>query len=124
MSFNPMDFKPGDRFRATMTVKADGFALTNIHEGLVEDVDERLGRVYYGARMDDWLSADGRVWERLAPAEPTGLGAVVRVDGEAWARIIGGSVYAWIDPRGDSHAWDQLLDRDPSPEVLFEGVAE
>lgn len=116
------DLKPGDRFRLT---EADGgymsgLSVTTVFEGTVTRVD--ADKVFYGPGGSDYLTDNNdATWERLAPAEPKNLGAVVEfthVDG-ATIRVV--RVGRTFENDRDAYYWENILEADANPRVLHEG---
>lgn len=129
MSFDPRDFKPGDKFRAT-TVDVFPYATrTTTVEGVVGEV--RTDRILitgspYPMRFESPIPSVIRTWELVehpTPAEPTGVGAVVEY-------TYGGDRYVavrtdtgeWLDEHNALyHEWEALIRKADDLTVLFEG---
>lgn len=122
MNIAHTDLKPGDRFRLTEVEGPDEYGLTSTTtwEGTVHRVED--GRVFYGP--DDFaflLNNEDATWERLAPAEPKNLGAVVEFT-SAYAETVR---VVLVGPNFEnalcSYTWDDILEEDANPRVLHEG---
>lgn len=115
------DFKPGDRFRLTEVEGPDenGLSSTTTWEGTVTRVED--DQVFYGPNKFDYLADHaGATWERLAPAEPKNLGAVVEftLDGETIRAVRVGRSF---ENDEDTYRWEYILGADANPRVLHEG---
>ena len=107
-------FKVGDRVRITKTYSNGD---TSLYEGTVTvvypDGDVSTTGPYY------YATDPAQIIEKIAPAEPKGLGAVVRDgDGDLLVRVNGFPLQAWDDGDGALYDWDDLN----VVEVLSEGI--
>ena len=116
------DLKPGDRFRMT---EADGgyvssLSVKTIFEGTVTSVG--ADTVFYGPNDFDYLTDhENATWERLAPAEPKNLGAVIEFtayDGETAQAVRVGESF---ENDFNTYYWEDILGWDANPRVLHEG---
>lgn len=122
MNIAHTDLKPGDRFRLTETDGGyvSGLAVTTIFEGTVTSVD--ADKVFYGPNDYGYLTDnENATWERIAPAEPKNLGAVVEFTnshGETITVVRAGLLF-----KNDSYAltWESIIGADANPRVLHEG---
>ena len=133
MNIAHTDLKPGDRFRLTEVEgpDEDDLTRTSVLEGTVTRVD--ADRVFYGPNDYDYLVTDteneNATWERLAPAEPKNLGAVVEFttsNGVTYTavRSTNGEDFAFRYHVGGclgSFSWEDILAEDANPRVLHEG---
>lgn len=122
MNIAHTDFKPGDRFRLTEVEGPDEYGLTSttVSEGTVHRVED--DQVFYGPSLFTFLmDHEGATWERLAPAEPKNLGAVVEFtafdDETVRAVRVGWS----FENDGEGYTWEDILEADANPRVLHEG---
>ena len=89
-------------------------------------------------KLDDWdrgtpdavraIAASFNTWHAAnypkQPSEPTGLGAVVRVDGKLITRAsISGGDFPWVSTVGVRYRWEEIAGRGPVT-VLSEGVTK
>lgn len=123
MNIAHTDLKPGDRFRLTEAGEPDGSGLriATIFEGTVTRVD--ADKVFYGPDDCTYLTDNEHAtWERLAPAEPKNLGAVVEftdADGATRKVVRTGTAF---DDDFDTFYWSTgILKVDANPRVLHEG---
>ena len=123
MNIAHTDLKPGDHFRLTEAEGPDEYGLTSttIWEGTVYRVV--AGQVFYGPNHYDYLADhEDATWERLAPAEPKNLGAVVEFtypeDGLPVRAVRVGRSF---ENDEDAYYWDDILGWDANPRVLHEG---
>lgn len=122
------DLKPGDRFRLTEVEGPDDIGLTNttIWEGTVDRVN--AGGVFYGPNNWDYLvDHEDATWERIAPAEPKNLGAVVEFTTPSGVTVtavrapdVGGFTFCVGGCLGE-FSWEEILAEDANPRVLHEG---
>lgn len=122
MNIAHTDLKPGDRFRLT---EADGgyengLSVTTVWEGTVHHVED--DQVFHGPDRFDYLADhEHATWERLAPAEPKNLGAVVEFTNlyTETVRVV------LVGPKFEnalcSYTWEDILEEDANPRVLHEG---
>lgn len=122
MNIAHTDLKPGDRFRLAEVEGPDenGLTRTSVREGTVHRVD--ADRVFYGPDYYSFLTDhDNATWERISPAEPKNLGAVVEFTdpdyGPARAVRVGES----FENDNETYYWDSILRIDANPRVLHEG---
>lgn len=125
MTITYTDLKPGDRFRLTEVEGPDenGLTRTSVREGTVHRVD--ADRVFYGPNDYDYLVTDteneNATWERLAPAEPKNLGAVVEFTSFDGETILAVRVGQSFENDFNSYYWESILAEDANPRVLHEG---
>lgn len=122
------DLKPGDRFRLTETDEGyrGGPSVVTIYEGTVYRVED--GKVFCGPKDYDYLyDHENATWERLAPAEPKNLGAVVEFttkhsETRTVVRAFGVDEFPFYDGCCmETFAWKDILEEDANPRVLHEG---
>lgn len=92
-------------------------------EGLAVEVGDDLRLGGYALRCEyGWTMYPVRIVQRTQPAEPTGLGAVVRVGGEVWVRVdVTNRPWRCVDvPGARWEDWAYLLRLGPV-EVLSDG---
>lgn len=128
MNIAHTDLKPGDRFRLTIIDDyADTeFKVTTSWEGVVRRVNEEFGYVVAegGCHLYD---SENATWERLAPAEPKNLGAVVEFTIENGltvraVRTLDVKEFPFYNGYSmETYTWDDILERDANPRVLHEG---
>lgn len=124
MNIAHTDFKPGDRFRMTEVDEGyvSGLAVTTIFEGTVRRVED--GRVFYGPERYTFLTDnENSTWERLAPAEPKNLGAVVEFTNDEGDTISAVRTHnGFRTSRSDQIVtWPSITSVDANPRVLHEG---
>ena len=124
MNIAHTDLKPGDRFRLTVVEGPDerGLTSTTIWEGTVDHVN--AGGVFCGPEDYDYLvDHDDAMWERLAPAEPKNLGAVVEFTNDEGDTLSAVRTHnGFRTSRSDQiTTWRSLLAVDANPRVLHEG---
>lgn len=111
------DLKPGDRFRLTEAVEDyEGLTEKAVYEGVVQEVDETKGCVYAVGGGHLFAHDHRQVWERLAPAEPKNLGAVVEFNDIGAVRV--GDHF--VNSRNE-YLWADILELDPNPRVMHAG---
>lgn len=110
-------FKVGDRVRITRTYEnGDTAVFESTVRHVYDDGDVSADTVFYDA------SDEIQTIEKIAPAEPKGLGAVVRdEDGDILVRVHDATDLddeVWRTTEGSWHAWADLN----VVEVLSEGI--
>ena len=128
MNIAHTDLKPGDRFRLTEVGGPDesGLSVTTVWEGTVHHVED--DQVFHGPSRFDYLADhEDATWERLAPAEPKNLGAVVEFTTPNGVTVTavrapdaGGFTFCVGGCLGE-FSWEEILAVDANPRVLHEG---
>lgn len=122
MNIAHTDLKPGDRFRLTTTddYGVTEFKVTASWEGVVRRVNKESGYVVAegGCHLYD---SENATWERLAPAEPKNLGAVVEFTDYKGETVRVVRVGASFENDNETYYWEHIIEVDANPRVLHEG---
>lgn len=124
MNIAHTDLKPGDRFRLTEVDGPDeyGLAVAAVFEGTVTRVG--TDKVFYGPDDCAYLTDnESATWERLTPAEPKNLGAVVEFTNDEGDTISAVRTHnGFRTSRSDQIVtWLSITSVDANPRILHEG---